>query len=64
VKPRYKAWYGGECPVEPGVKFHILFRDGGVNNGDITQDDNDLNWWKHSNDRNDIIAYRVIEGES
>ncbi len=59
TRPRFIAWYGGECPVTKGIAV-VIFRRDGLDAG--TADPYTLDWGHQPDDRNsDIIAYRVIE---
>lgn len=55
IRPRFIAWYGGECPVDSKTRVEVVFRDLVVCNME-------QRWiWTHSGETDDIIAYRVIE---
>lgn len=53
-------WGGGECPVNPGKRVHVKFR-----NGEIDDDGTSPSRmrWSHIGKNYDIIAYRVIEND-
>lgn len=54
VDEGYTLWFGGECPVPPGTRGDIVFRNG------TSRDNDDFGtWiWRHGSDSDDIIAYR------
>ena len=54
--PRYKAWYGGECPVVRGGYVDIVLRNGHT----IWKRDSRYLRWIYMNDAYDIIAYREL----
>lgn len=64
-KPRYIAWYGGECvcfeycPVSWGDMVERVYRDGRVFQALAIM----ACAWRHDGTKDDIIAYRVIEQE-
>lgn len=57
-RPRFKAWYGGECPVEEGTVSERVYRDGVMT---LSQSAIDDYIWRHWGNKDDIIAYRVID---
>lgn len=51
-------WKGGDCPVEPDTLVEVRFRDGTVDARVLEA----CNWlWWHSENKEDIVAYRVVE---
>jgi hypothetical protein len=55
-------WKGGECPVALDTLVHARFRDGRT-----CRSERSAGWWRdrgsnwrHQNDCDDIIAYRVV----
>lgn len=57
MKPRFKAWYGGECPVRQDSLIEFVMRNGEI----WWKWPVDYFEWKHFGTVDDIIAYRVIE---
>jgi hypothetical protein len=56
-------WRGGECPVPSGVRIEIRLRNGVTG---VISDPRRLRWAYHLTSvglDNDIIAYRIVEGE-
>lgn len=61
---KWIEWSGGECPVDPGVRVDVRFRD----SAQVYRDQPAQFWlWGHGLDRceladsgDDIIAYRVV----
>jgi hypothetical protein len=47
------VWSGGECPLKDGVSYQLRYRDGAVSPVDMW-----VTW------RKDIVAYRIVEGDS
>ena len=47
------VWGGGECPLKDGVSYQLRYRDGAVSPVDMW-----VTW------RKDIVAYRIVEGDS
>ena len=51
-------WNGGECPVPDGVEFKFKFRD---NRESQIRDTASRFRWRHINNSDDIIAYRILD---
>lgn len=49
-------WYGGECPVQAGVRVQIKFANGTGESGAGSR-----LWWDHRGSEGDIYEYRIIE---
>ena len=59
-KPRYIAWRGGKCPVDPDTRVGVIFRclDMDCGNDIYTASE----WeWHHLQYEYDIIAYRILD---
>jgi len=61
-KPRYIAWRGGKCPVDPDTRVDVIFRCLNMDN-DNDQHDAGRWIWEHKSygDDYDIIAYRILD---
>lgn len=56
----FTPWAGGECPVNPGVRVQVVFRNGEIYK--FSESPLELEWAESGYDA-DIIAYRVIGSE-
>lgn len=54
----WREWDGGVCPVPCDTKLIVKFRDQSVSEDDIQRADYWI--WRHTNDDDDIIAYRLV----
>jgi hypothetical protein len=55
-------WNGGECPVPPGTRVDLRFRNGAELES-YPQDTAEVFYWRHDDHFSDIVAYRVhVEG--
>ena len=52
----WRAWRGGECPVDAEVRVHIVCRD-----GTRYTYDSSLFSWDHKNEDSDIMWYAVAQ---
>lgn len=57
------CWGGGECPVEDGTMIDVRYRDGEEKtlpaNERVDGRDATNQYWRHDNQINDIISYRL-----
>lgn len=53
----FTPWHGGECPVPSNARIDAVFEDGHANSNSKVLVFN----WKHGDDINNLIAYRLSE---
>ena len=53
-------WAGGECPVGPGTRLDVRFRNGASTEGFYSGVSASARDWRHDGSGIDIVAYRPV----